>query len=250
MKNKNWANKVLVSVLVAAFGSAAGALGDEKPLRARATLSYHGTAGNTNTHGLATCGDAEYTYRKFVFDGSGDYTFAASGGKKTAENIGFFAGTKFFFTGGDRLYARYKGWWRRNTFAGFDHRLSNFGGPAVYLVRSETQELAVGSLLGYVHEHFTEAAGKHSVGFPAACVGGDYRSKFNDVYELDASLTWNVSLEDTRDRLLAANACFGLVLADWLVMTVTEKVEWDTITPEGYATHDATTTVGLTVRNS
>jgi len=226
MKNKNWANKVLVSVLVAAFGSAAGALGDEKPLRARATLSYHGTAGNTNTHGLATCGDAEYTYRKFVFDGSGDYTFAASGGKKTAENIGFFAGTKFFFTGGDRLYARYKGWWRRNTFAGFDHRLSNFGGPAVYLVRSETQELAVGSLLGYVHEHFTEAAGKHSVGFPAACV------------------------EDTRDRLLAANACFGLVLADWLVMTVTEKVEWDTITPEGYATHDATTTVGLTVRNS
>jgi putative salt-induced outer membrane protein YdiY len=249
MINKDSVNKVLVSVLAAAFSLAAGAPGDEKPLRARATLSYHGTAGNTTTHGLATVGDAEYTYRKFVFDGSGDYTFAASGGAKKAENIGFFAGTKFFFTGGDRLYARYRGRWRRNTFAGFDHRLSNFGGLGVYLVRRESQILAVGSLLGYVHEHFTEAAGKHSVGFPATCVGGDYRSKFNDAYELDASLTWHVSLEDIHDRLLTANASLGLVIADWLVMTVTEKVEWDTITPVGYATHDATTTVGLAVRN-
>jgi len=249
MKRENWANKVLVSVFVAAFSFAAGALGDEKPLRARAALSYHGTAGNTNNHGLAATGDTEYTRGKFVIDDGGDYTFSASSGKKTAENIGLFAGAKFFFTGGDRLYARYKGRWRRNTFAGFEHRLSNFGGLAVYLVRSESQILAVGSLLGYVHEHYTEAAGKHSVGFPAACVGGDYRSKFNDVYELDASLTWDVSLEDIHDRLLTANARFGLVIADWLVMTVTEKVEWDTITPEGYATHDATTTVGLAVRN-
>ncbi len=250
MENKNCAKKVLLSILVAAFGFAPGALGDEKPLRARATFSYHGTAGNTTTHGLATVGDAEYAYRKFVFDGSGDYTFAASGGKKAAENTGFFAGTKFFFTGGDRLYARYRGRWRRNTFAGFEYRLANFGGPAVYLLRSETQVLAVGSLLGYVHERYTEAAGGGSVGFPAACVGGDYRLKANEVYELDASLTWHVSLEDIRDRLLTANGSFSLVIADWLLMTVTEKVEWDTITPEGYATHDATTTVGLTVRNS
>ncbi|NIT36256.1 MAG: DUF481 domain-containing protein [candidate division Zixibacteria bacterium] len=249
MKNINWANKALVPVFVATFSFAAGALGDEKPLRAKAALSYHGTGGNTKTHGLATAGDAEYTYRKFVFDGSGDYTFAASGGKKAAENTGFFAGTKFFFTGGDRLYARYRGRWRRNTFAGFEHRLSNFGGLAVYLARSETQELAVGSLLGYVHEVFTEAAGKDSVGFPAACVGGDYRLKVNDVYELDASLTWDVGLEDIHERLLTANASFGLVIADWLVMTVTEKVEWDNVTPEGYATHDVTMTVGLAVRN-
>jgi putative salt-induced outer membrane protein YdiY len=250
MKNKNCANKILVSLFVAAFTLAAGAFGDEEPLRARATFSYHGTAGNTTTHGVATAGDAEYAYRKFVFDGSGDYTFAASGGKKAAENTGFFAGTKFFFTGGDRLYARYRGRWRRNTFAGFEYRLANFAGPAVYLLRSEIQELAVGSLLGYVHERYTETAGGGSVGFPAACVGGDYRLKANEVYELDASLTWHVSLEDIRDQLLTTNGSLSLVIADWLLMTVTEKVEWDTITPEGYATHDATTTVGLTVRNS
>jgi putative salt-induced outer membrane protein YdiY len=241
--------KVLVFFYIASVSFVVSAYGTEKPFRGRAALSYHGTAGNTKTHGLAAAGDSEYTYRKFVFDDGGDYTLAASGGKKTAENIGLFAGTKFFFTGGDRLYARYKGRWRRNTFAGFKHRLSNFGGLAVYVVRSESQELAVGSLLGYVHEHFTEAAGKHSVGFPATCVGGDYRTKLNDVYELDATLTWDVSLEDIHDRLLTANASFGLVIADWLVMTVTEKVEWDTITPEGYATHDATTTVGLAVRS-
>lgn len=241
--------KTLMVFCTAIISCAAGAYGDQKPWRARATLSYHGTGGNTKTHGLASFGDSEYTYQKFVFDNDADYTFSASHGKKTAENIGCFVGSKFFFTGGDRLYARYRGRWRRNTFAGFERRLSNFGGLAVYLIRSESQQLAVGNLYGYVHEVFTERAGGGSVGFPATNVGGDYRMNLNGVYEASVSVTWAVSLEDTADRLLTASASCGVAMADWLVFTLVQKAEWDTITPEGYAQHDLTTAVGLAVRN-
>ena len=241
--------KTLIIFCTAIMGFAAGAHGDQKPWRARAMLSYQGTGGNTETHGLATFGDSEYAYRKFVFDQAGDYTLSASGGKKAAENIGFFVGSKFFFTGGDKLYARYRGRWRRNAFAGFEHRLSNFGGLAIYLVRSESQELAVGNLYGYVHELYIEAAGGSSVGFPATSVGGDYRMNLNGVYEVDASVTWDISLENKTDRLLTAHAGFGLVMADWLVFTVMEKAEWDTVSPEGYAQRDLTTAVGLALRN-
>jgi putative salt-induced outer membrane protein YdiY len=241
--------KILMVFCTAIIGLAAGAYGDQQPWRARATLSYQGTGGNTATHGLAAFGNSEYTYRKFVFDDACDYTYASSGGQKIAENTGFFVGGKFFFTGGDKLYARYRGRWRRNTFAGFEHRLSNFGGLGVYLVRSESQELAVGNLYGYVHEVYTEAAGGGSVGFPATSVGGDYRMNFNDIYEVDASLTWDISLENISDRLVTAHVSFGLVIADWLVFTVVEKAEWDSITPEGYAQRDLTTAVGLALRN-
>jgi len=240
--------KAFVPILLMILSGAAGAYGDQKPWRARATLSYQGTGGNTVTHGLAAFGDSEYTYRKFVFDQAGDYTLSASGGKKAAENTGFFVGSKFFFTGGDKLYARYRGFWRRNAFAGFEHRLSNFGGLAVYLVRSESQELAVGNLYGYVHELYTEAAGGSSVGFPATSVGGDYRMKLNGAYEVDASVTWDISLEDVSDRLLTANLHFGVVAEDWLVFTVSEKVEWDNVTPEGYAQRDMVTAVGFAIR--
>lgn len=250
MENKYSAHIILLTVLVAAFGFSASALGAEKPWLARATLAYQGTAApNARTDALTAEGDSEYTYRKFVFDQMGDYTFVALNSKTGAENIGGFVGTKFFFTGGDKLYARYHGRWRRNTFAGFEHRVMNFGGLGVYLVRNESQILAVGNLYGYFHEVFTEAAGGRSVGFPATCFGADYRANFNGAYQIVFSATWNISLEDIHERLLTANASLGVATTDWLSITVTERFEWDNVTPEDYAAHDVTTTLGLTVGN-
>jgi putative salt-induced outer membrane protein YdiY len=235
-------------LLAVSSGAAFGADDDEKPFRAAAALSYHGTGGNTSTHGLMTGGDSEYAYGKFMFDGGGDYSFAASGGERKAERTSLFAGAKFFFTGGDRLYARYKARWLRNTFAGFDYRLSNFAGLGVYVFREKSKQCAAGALLGYIRESYVAEVGEPPAGFPAVCVGFDCKIPFGDIYEFDASVTWDVSLEDAADRVLTADLRFGVVAEDWLVLTIGEQVEWDNVTPEGYAQQDLVTNVGLAIR--
>ena len=240
--------KTYVLILLMGLSQAAAASDDEKPFRGGATLSYHGTGGNTSTHGLTTGGGSEYVYGKFMFDGGGDYSFTSSGGETKAESASLSAGAKFFFTGGDRLYARYKARWRRNTFAGSEYRLSNFGGLGVYLFRDESRQFAAGALLGYIRERYTADIAEPPAGFPATCVGLDCEMGFGDVYEINASVTWDVSLEDVADRLLTADLRFGLVAKDWLVITVAERVEWDNVTPEGYAQQDLVTTVGLAIR--
>lgn len=240
--------KTYVLILLMGLSQAAAASDDEKPFRAGATLSYHGTGGNTSTHGLRTGGDSEYAYGKFMFDGGGDYSFTSSGGETKAERAKLFAGAKFFFTGGDRLYARYKARWLRNTFSGFDYRLSNFAGLGVYLFREKSRQFAAGALLGYIRERYTADVAEPPAGFPAVCVGCDCKMPFGDIYEFDASVTWDVSLEDAADRVLTADLRFGVVAKDWLVFTVAEQVEWDNVTPEGYAQQDLVTTVGLAIR--
>lgn len=240
--------KAYVLILLIVLSQAAAEAYDEKPFRAAAALSYHGTGGNTSTHGLTAGGDAECILGKFMFDGGGDYSYTSSEGETKAQRVGLFAGAKFFFTGGDRLYARYKGRWRRNTFAGYEYRLSNFGGLGLYLFRSETKQFAVGALLGYIRERYTADVAEPPAGFPATCVGLDCMMPLGDLYEIDASVTWDVSLEDIADRVLTANLRFGIVAKDWLVFTAAERVEWDTVTPEGYAQQDLVTTVGFAIR--
>ena len=240
--------KAFVLILLMVLSGAAFADDDDKPFGARAALSYHGTGGNTSTHGLTAGGDSEYDGGKFMLDGGGDYAFTASEGTKKSENAGLFAGAKYFFTGGDRLYARYKGRWRRNTFSGFESRLSNFGGLGAYLFRDESRQFAAGALLGYIQERYVADVAQPPAGFPATCVGFDCEMSIDDAYEIDASVTWDVSLEDVADRVLTANLHFGVVAEDWLVFTVSEKVEWDNVTPEGYAQRDMVTAVGFAVR--
>ena len=241
--------KAYILILLMGLSQAASASdNEEKPFRGGATLSYHGTGGNTSTHGLTAGGGSEYVYGKFMFDGGGDYSFASSEGETKAQRVGLSAGAKFFFTGGDRLYARYKARWRRNTFAGYKYRLSNFGGLGLYLFRSESKQFAAGALLGYIRERYTADVAEPPAGFPATCVGLDCELCFADIYEVDASVTWDVSLENAADRVLTANLRFGVVAKDWLVFTAAERVEWDNVTPEGYAQQDLVTTVGFAVR--
>ena len=241
--------RTFASVLLLCAALAAAASGNDQPFKGAATLSYRGTAGNTETHGGTADGGAEYSRGLWVIDGGGDYSVTASEGEKKAETAGLSAGAKFFFTGGDRLYARYKGRWRRNTFAGFESRLSNFGGLGVYLFREESKEFAAGALLGYIRERYVPEVDEPPAAFPATCVGLDCEMDIDDFYRVNASVTWDISLEDVADQLLAANLRFGVFVRDWLVVTVTEKAEWDTVTPAGYAQHDLATTVGLTFTN-
>jgi putative salt-induced outer membrane protein YdiY len=235
-------------LLAVSSGAAFAADDDEKPFQGNVGVSYHGTGGNTVTHGLASDGDSEYDGGRFMLDGGGDYAFTASEGEKTSESAGAYAGTKYFFTDGGRLYARYKGWWRRNTFAGFESRLSNFGGLGIYLFREESKQFAAGALLGYIRERYVAEVGEPPAGFPATCAGFDCKMELDDLYEIDASVTWNVSLDDASDQLLSANLRFGIALNKWFALTATERAEWDSVTPKGYAQQDLATTVGFVIR--
>ncbi|MEE9456029.1 MAG: DUF481 domain-containing protein, partial [bacterium] len=152
--------KTFVSIFITCIGLAAAAAGGEKPLEARATLSYPGTGGNTKNHGAAADGEADYTRGRWLFDGDGNYTFSTSGGKKTGESAALSAGAKYFLTAGERLYGRYKAEWRRNVFSGFEHRISNFAGLGAYLIKSDPQELSVEGGPSYINERYREDSDK------------------------------------------------------------------------------------------
>jgi putative salt-induced outer membrane protein YdiY len=242
-------DKTFVSVLLTCVGLAAAASGGEKALEARATLSYHGTGGNTKNHGAAAAGETEYARGRWVIDGGGNYAFSASGGKKTSESAALGAGAKYFLTGGKRLYGRYKAEWRRNVFSGFEHRLYNFAGPGVYLIKTDPQELSVEAGPSYINERYHDDDEKRPASFVAAHVGADYQVYLNGSTEIDAAVVWDMNLKDTSDQLLTGSAALRVALASWLALTATEKVDWDNVPPEGFGQLDVTTTVGFAVRN-
>jgi putative salt-induced outer membrane protein YdiY len=232
---------------MAAAGTAAE--DDGKAFKARATLSYQGTGGNTQNHGGAAAGKVEYTRGRLILDGNGDYTMSSKDGEKSGESMGAGAGVKYFLTAAERLYGRYKGEWRRNVFAGFAHRVSSFAGVGVYLIRTEPQELSVEAGPSYINEWYPDAGEEDPASFAAAHAGIDYRLLPTDGTEVNAGVVWDMNLKDTEDQLLAADATLRISLANWLAFTASEKVAWDNTPSEGFEELDLTTTVGLTLQN-
>ncbi|MGD8717525.1 MAG: DUF481 domain-containing protein [Candidatus Zixiibacteriota bacterium] len=242
--------RVFIILLLTAVGAAGTAAEDDgKALKARATLSYQGTGGNTRNHGGAAAGKVEYTRGRLILDGHGDYAVTSTDGVKTGENGGAGGGAKYFLTAAERLYGRYKGEWRRNVFAGFEHRASNFAGVGVYVIRAEAQELSAEVGPNYINEWYPEGGEKDSASFAAAHAGVDYRLLPGDRTELDAGVVWDMNLDDTEDQLLAADVTLRISVADWLAFTATEKVAWDNVPSEGFEELDLTTTVGLSLQN-
>jgi putative salt-induced outer membrane protein YdiY len=244
----NGVDKTSVSVFLTCLGLAAAAAG-EQPLEARATLSYHGTGGNTQNHGGAAAGEAEYARGRWIIDGGGDYSISVSDGEKKGESAGLSAGAKYFLTGGDRLYGRYKAEWRRNVFSGFEHRFSNFAGLGAYLIKSDPQELTVEGGPNYVNERYRDDSEKSPASFVGAHAGVDYQVFLNGAAEVEASAVWDVDLGNTAEQLLTGKATLRVKVATWLDLAATEKIDWDNVPPEGYGELDVTTTVGLTVTN-
>ena len=241
--------KTFASVLFTCAALAATASGGEKALEARATLSYHGTGGNTKNHGGTASGEADYSRGRWVIDGDGNYAFSASAGEKTGESAALSAGAKYFLTGGKRLYGRYKAEWRRNVFSGFEHRVTNFAGLGAYLIKSDPQELSVEGGPNVISERYREDSERSPASFIAAHVGADYQVYLNGSTEIDAAVVWDMNLKDTSDQLLTASAALRVALASWLALAATEKIDWDNVPPEGYGQLDVTTTVGLAIRN-
>ncbi|MEE8640995.1 MAG: DUF481 domain-containing protein [bacterium] len=242
-------DKTFVSVILTCVGLAAAAAGGEKPLEARATLSYHGTGGNTKNHGGTASGEVDYTRGRWLIDGGGNYAFSAAAGKKTGESARLSAGAKYFLTGGKRLYGRYKAEWRRNVFSGFEHRIYNFAGLGAYLIKSDPQELSVEGGPNYINERYRDDSNKRPASFVAAHAGADYQVFLNGAAEVDASVAWDMDLRNAAEQLLTGKASLRVKIADWLDITATQKIDWDNVPPEGYGQLDVTTTVGLTVRN-
>jgi putative salt-induced outer membrane protein YdiY len=240
--------KVLVLVVTTCCGAAAAHAGD-KALEAALTLSYLGRGGNTQNHGGAADAEAEYARGRFIVDGAGGYSVSASDGEKNGESAKLSAGVKYFLTGGERFYGRYKAEWHRNVFSGFEYRFYNFAGPGVYLLKSDAQELSVEGGPNYIMERYPDAAGGGTTSFAAAHLGADYQVFLSGPGEIDASATWDVDLEDTADQLLAAAVTLRIHVASWLAVTATEKIDWDNVPPEGYGSLDLTTTFGCTLRN-
>jgi putative salt-induced outer membrane protein YdiY len=242
-------DKTFVSVFLTCVGLAAAASGGEKPLEARATLSYHGTGGNTKNHGGTASGEADYTRGRWLIDGDGNYVFSTSAGKKTGESAALSAGAKYFLTGGKRLYGRYKAEWRRNVFSGFEYRIYNFAGLGAYLIKSDPQELSVEGGPSFVSERYRDDTKKGPASFVAAHAGADYQVFLNGAAEVDAAVVWDMDLRNAAEQLLTGTASLRVKIADWLDITATQKIDWDNVPPEGYGQLDVTSTVGLTVRN-
>ena len=245
--------KSFVTLLITCAGLAAAAAcaarAGEKALEARATLSYHGTGGNTKNHGATADGEAEYARGRWLIDGGGSYAVSASGGKKSGESARLTAGAKYFLTAAERLYGRYKAEWRRNVFSGFEHRLYNFAGPGVYLIKTDPQELSVEGGPSYINERYRDDSEKSPASFAAAHVGVDYQVFLNGTTEIDAAVVWDMNLKDTSDQLLTGSAALRVALASWLALAATEYIDWDNVPPEGYGQLDVTTTLGFSVRN-
>jgi putative salt-induced outer membrane protein YdiY len=242
-------DKSFIIVSLICVGLAVAAPAEEKPLKARAALSYHGTGGNTQNHGAAAAGETEYTRGHWVIDGNGDYTMSSSEGKKSGESAALGAGAKYFLIASERLYGRYKAEWRRNVFSGFEHRLYNFAGLGAYLIKTDPQELSVEGGPSYINERYRDDSEKTAASFAAAHVGVDYQVFLNGSTEIDAAVAWDMNLKDTSDQLLTGSAALRVALASWLALAATEKIDWDNVPPEGYGQLDVTTTVGLAIRN-
>lgn len=234
---------IIVSLICVAAAAA-----DEKPLKARAALSYHGTGGNTKNHGVATSGEAEYARGRWVIDGNGAYTMSASAGKKTGESAALGAGLKYFVTASERVYGRYKAEWRRNVFSGFEYRVYNFAGLGAYLVKTVPQELSVEAGPSYINERYRDDE-KKPASFAAAHVGADYQVYLNGSTEVDVSVVWDMDLKNTSEQLLTGSATLRVALAEWLALTATENIDWDNVPPEGFGQLDVKTTVGLALEN-
>jgi putative salt-induced outer membrane protein YdiY len=240
---------ILTFVILMCVGPAAAAPAEEKPLKARAALSYHGTGGNTQNHGVAAAGETEYARGRWVIDGNGDYTMSSSEGKKSGESAALGAGAKYFLIAGERLYGRYKAEWRRNVFSGFEYRVYNFAGLGAYLIKTDPQELSVEAGPSYINERYRDDSEKTAASFVAAHVGADYQVYLNGSTEIDAAVVWDMNLKDTSDQLLTGSAALRVALASWLALAATEKVDWDNVPPEGFGQLDVTTTVGLALQN-
>ncbi len=242
-------NKNFVSILLACAALAATAFGGEKALEARATLSYHGTGGNTKNHGGAANGEADYSRGRWVIDGDGNYNFSASAGKKTGESATLAAGAKYFLTAGKRLYGRYKAEWRRNVFSGFEHRIYNFAGLGANLIDSDAQELSVEGGPSFISERYREDSERSPASFVAAHAGFEYQVFLNGTAEVGASAAWDMDLRNTSEQLLTGTVSLRVETTEWLDITATQKIDWDNVPPEGYGQLDVTASVGLTVKN-
>jgi putative salt-induced outer membrane protein YdiY len=236
-------------LLLCASAASAAADEEEKAFKARATVSYHGTGGNTQNHGVAGSGETEYARGRWIIDGKGDYTMSSSAGEKTGESAALSAGAKYFLSAGKRVYGRYKAEWRRNVFSGFEHRVYNFVGLGARVIKSDPQELNVEGGPNYVNERYRDDSERSPASFIALHAGADYVVFLGDTTEFKASVVWDMDVENTAEQLLTGNAALRVSIAEWLSLAVTEKVDWDNVPPEGYGELDVTTTVGLTLQN-
>lgn len=239
---------ILLSILLTGilFGQ------EEKPFKISATLSYNGTGGNTKTHSLSFKGDVGHILTPVQVDWGGGYNLAMNEGEKDTESMNLYSGIKMFFLK-DRLYALYKSEWRRNTFSGFEHRLSNIGGLGVVVVNDDLHSLNVEGGINYIYERYVENEETGERPEPdksgALHAGTNYTLNISQTAQLKSSLSWDMNLKDSKDQLLVVDGGLNLSITGWLSVGVVEKLTYDNLPLEDYEKTDYETTVGLTVSN-
>jgi putative salt-induced outer membrane protein len=176
----------------------------EPPARWEATgeLSFVSTGGNARVQTLGAASDLRYRPGHWATEMKGSFVRSQAEGIENARALELQLRQSRDLPSRLQVYSR--GTYRRDMFAGIEHRVSGDAGLGQRLISTPAQTLKVDIGLGYLHE--TRVVGDVVTSF-IVNTAGDYQRKFTERVMFSATPTLTLSLEDMGDwRLLQTTA--------------------------------------------
>jgi len=245
MKNTAWV--LALGGLLALHGTLAAAEGDTTEWKTKAKLSYVNTTGNTKTEVFAgkVEASADAAPNRYYVNASGLYG-KNSGDVNTSR---WFTGTRYERALSERLFAFLAADYLKDTYAGYDMRVTVGPGVGYEFLKTEVHNLKGLFSVVYVREdlHAVPEPSDDTDSYAAGKAEGNYTWQFNEHLKFIQNADFSLSFKDTDVYFANSETGLEVKVSEHLSLGMSYIVNYQHAPPAGADDTDTTFLTSLVV---
>lgn len=241
-------HRVRVSLALGLLLSAAPALAQDAPpppasFEGSTEFSFVGTTGNASTRTIGA--GTTLTFRPDSWTVVSKISFVRTEDRNTtkAQSLGLTTETDHALTTKINLFGRHE--YRRDRFAGIDHRNALQGGVAIDAIEDTRQQLKLKAGVGYANEQRVTGA---DLSTAIGTAGFVYKLKLSATASFENEARSELSLQSGSDQRISNVASLSAALNSTLSMKLKHTTRWVKTPPPGFGKTDTITAIALVAK--
>ena len=196
------------------------------------SLSYSETSGNTNTKAFSAGYQITKDIGKWNFYSEGNYLYKEDNGKESANRVSMENRGERSIS--EKLSFFVKNFIFSDRFSGYDFRVGIGPGIAWYPLKTEKQQLRIGTTVSYVYNNYADGT---TDSYGQSEISVDYTRQLKENVQFEQGVDYQISLKNGNDYFIHSKTNLKVGLTENLSLEISYTVDYQNLLPEGTEYH-------------